>query len=111
VAETVETAAEVAETVETAAEVAETVGTAAEVAEVAATPRKACAALSLGEASPKPHPPSRSSAMMAPPHLPVLKPQQPEAQSASDVQTPVMNWVPVPWVRAGRETKGWLVRV
>jgi len=51
------------------------------------------AALSLGVA-PKPQPPSRCRAMIAPAHLPVLKPQQPEAQSESDLQGPVMNWVP-----------------
>ena len=32
--------------------------------------------------------------MTAPAHLPELKPQQPDAQSASEAQTPVMNWVP-----------------
>jgi len=51
------------------------------------------AALSFGFA-PKPQPPSRCKAMIAPAHLPVLKPQQPEAQSESALQGPVMNWVP-----------------
>ncbi len=56
----------------------------------------ATAALSLGEVSPKPQPPSRSCAIIAPAHFPDLKPQQPDAQSASLVQAPVMNWVPAP---------------
>lgn len=54
----------------------------------------ATAALSLGSASPKPQPPSRSWAMMGPAHFPLLKPQHPSAQSASLVQLPVMNCVP-----------------
>ena len=33
--------------------------------------------------------------MMAPAHLPVLKPQQPDAQSASLVHWPVMNCEPL----------------
>ena len=45
-----------------------------------------------------PQPPSRSRAMTGPAHLPVLKPQQPDAQSASLVQGPVMNCVP--WAAA-----------
>ena len=49
----------------------------------------------LGEAWPKPQPPSRSWAGMMAAHLPVLKPQQVEAQSASLVQGPVMNCVPL----------------
>jgi len=52
------------------------------------------AALSLGLLFPNPHPPSRCRAMIAPAHLPVLKPQQPEAQSESALHGPVMNWVP-----------------
>ena len=32
--------------------------------------------------------------MTAPAHLPERKPQQPDAQSASEAQTPVMNCVP-----------------
>lgn len=36
----------------------------------------------------------RSWATTGPAHLPDLKPQQPDAQSASEVQAPVMNWVP-----------------
>ena len=56
--------------------------------------RNFCAAMSLGWASPNPHPPSRSCAMTGPAHLPLLKPQHSEAQSASDWQGPVMNWVP-----------------
>ena len=52
------------------------------------------AAMSLGWASPKPQPPSRSCAMTGPAHLPLLKPQQLDAQSASLWQGPVMNWVP-----------------
>jgi hypothetical protein len=51
----------------------------------------ATAAVSSGSMSPKPHPPSRSCAMTGPAHFPVLKPQQLSAQSASDVQGPVMN--------------------
>lgn len=47
---------------------------------------------------PNPQPPSRSRAMTGPAHLPVLKPQQPDAQSASLVQGPVMNCVP--WAAA-----------
>ena len=62
--------------------------------EAGASPRSLRAALSLGWASPNPHPPSRSCATIAPAHLPVLKPQQPDAQSASLVQGPVMNWLP-----------------
>jgi hypothetical protein len=61
----------------------------------------AWAALSLG-VPPKPQPPSRWSAMMAPAHFPVLKPQQPEAQAESLVQGPVMNCVP--WAVAWRMT-------
>jgi hypothetical protein len=34
--------------------------------------------------------------MTGPAHLPLLKPQQPEAQSASLLQGPVMNWAPLP---------------
>jgi hypothetical protein len=41
---------------------------------VGCPPRRSCAALSLGWASPKPQPPSRSWATMAPAHLPELKP-------------------------------------
>lgn len=59
-----------------------------------ASPRSLRAALSLGWGSPKPQPPSRSCATMAPAHLPDLKPQQPEAQSTSPEQGPVMNCVP-----------------
>lgn len=51
----------------------------------------ATAAVSLGSASPKPHPPSRSCATTGPAHSPVLNPQQLSAQSASDLQGPVMN--------------------
>jgi len=67
-------------------------------------PVKATAALSLGVLSPKPQPPSRSWATTAPAHFPLLKPQQPDAQSASLVHAPVMNCVPVPWetTRAAR---------
>ena len=63
---------------------------------MAPTPVKprATAASSLGEESPNPQPPSRSWAITAPAHLPELKPQHPEAQSASLAQAPVMNWVP-----------------
>jgi hypothetical protein len=57
-------------------------------------PSRALAALSLGCASPKPQPPSRSWATTAPAHFPLRKPQHPAAQSASEVQAPVMNWVP-----------------
>src|SRR2546429_3166 len=49
-----------------------------------------------GCALPNPQPPSRSWATMAPAHLPVWKPQQPEAQSASLVQGPVINCFPAP---------------
>ena len=48
----------------------------------------------LGVALPKPHPPSLSWAGMTAAHLPLLKPQQLDAQSASEVQAPVMNCVP-----------------
>lgn len=48
----------------------------------------------LGATSPKPQPPSRSCATTAAAHLPDLKPQQEVAQSLSDAQGPVMNWVP-----------------
>ena len=57
---------------------------------------RATAASSLGDESPNPQPPSRSCATTAPAHLPLLKPQQPDAQSASLVHTPVMNCVPLP---------------
>ena len=69
---------------------------AGDAAAVVVWPRRRRAALSLGWALPKPQPPSRVWAMMAPAHLPVLKSQQPEAQSASLSQGPVMNCVPVP---------------
>ena len=52
---------------------------------------RATAAVSLGSASPKPQPPSRSWATIGPAHFPVLNPQQPSAQSASLVQGPVIN--------------------
>ena len=52
---------------------------------------RATAALSLGEESPCPQPPSRSWAITGPAHLPELKPQQAEAQSASLLQAPVIN--------------------
>lgn len=65
---------------------------------------RARAALLFGVASPKPQPPSRCWAITAPAQRPVLKPQQPLAQSASLVQAPVMNWVP--WVWARRATVG-----
>lgn len=74
-----------------------------------APPVRACAAVSLGCASPKPHPPSRSWATTGPAHLPELKPQQAEAQSASVVQAPVINCVPGAACRreiAGRATAG-----
>ena len=45
----------------------------------------------LGVALPKPHPPSLSCAGMGAAHFPLLKPQHTDAQSASDVQAPVMN--------------------
>jgi hypothetical protein len=61
---------------------------------VVAWPSSARAALLLGCALPNPQPPSISWAMIGPAHLPVLKPQQPSAQSASLVQGPVMNCVP-----------------
>jgi hypothetical protein len=63
-------------------------------AAVVALPSSERAALSLGCALPNPQPPSTSWAKTGPAHLPVLKPQQPEAQSASLVQGPVMNCVP-----------------
>jgi hypothetical protein len=44
----------------------------------------------------------RSWATIAPAHLPDLKPQQPDAQSASDVQGPVMNCVPWAEMRVAR---------
>ena len=51
--------------------------------------RNFCAAMSLGWASPNPQPPSRSCAMTGPAHLPLLKPQQLDAQSASLWHGPV----------------------
>ena len=57
-------------------------------------PSRARAALLLGCALPNPQPPSRSWATIGPAHLPELKPQQAEAQTASLVQGPVMNCVP-----------------
>src|SRR2546423_784139 len=68
--------------------------TAVEVDMAVGWPSSERAAVSLGCASPNPQPPSRSWAMTGPAHLPELKPQQPEAQSASLVQGPVMNCVP-----------------
>lgn len=53
-----------------------------------------CAAVLFGTPSPNPQPPSRSCAMTGPAHLPDLKPQQPDAQSESWAQGPVMNCVP-----------------
>jgi hypothetical protein len=76
-----------------------TVGVVAEVVAAVVdgvSPRRARAASSLGCESPNPQPPSRSWATIGPAHLPVLKPQQPEAQSASLVHGPVMNCVPRP---------------
>ncbi len=67
---------------------------AAAVDNAGASPRSLRAASSLGWASPNPQPPSRSWATIAPAHLPDLNPQQPEAQSASLVQGPVINWLP-----------------
>lgn len=61
--------------------------------------RNARAAVSFGTALPKPQPPSRSWAMTGPAHFPERKPQQELAQSASEVQGPVMNWVPAAEVR------------
>jgi hypothetical protein len=52
------------------------------------------AALPLDLGSPNPQPPSRSSAIIAPAHFPVLKPQHSDLQSTSPVQTPVMNCDP-----------------
>lgn len=77
-------------------EVAAVFAGAAAAADVGCSPRRIRAALSLGCAFPNPHPPSTSWATIAPAHLPVLKPQQPEAQSASLLQGPVINCVPVP---------------
>ena len=61
-----------------------------------APPVNALAAVSLGVVSPNPHPPSLVCAMIAPAHLPVLKPQQPDAQSASLKHWPVMNCEALP---------------
>jgi hypothetical protein len=66
---------------------------------VGCPPVKARAASSLGWALPKPQPPSRSCATTGPAHLPELKPQQAEAQSASLLHAPVMNCVPWPRMR------------
>lgn len=52
------------------------------------------AASLFGTPLPNPHPPSLSSATTGPAHKPVLNPQHPSAQSESDLQGPVMNWVP-----------------
>lgn len=57
-------------------------------------PCNAFAALSFGCASPNPHPPSLSCATTGPAQVPLLNPQQADAQSASDVHAPVMNCVP-----------------
>ena len=73
---------------------AEAVATAVAVVVAGSSPRSLRAALSLGWGSPKPQPPSRSWATIAPAHLPDLKPQQPEAQSTSPEQGPVMNCEP-----------------
>jgi hypothetical protein len=67
-------------------------------------------AMLLGATSPNPHPPSRSWATTAAAHLPDLKPQHEVAQSASEAQTPVMNWVPARGrtsAEAARATVGW----
>ena len=61
-------------------------------------------ALLLGCASPKPQPSPRSLATNGAAHLPEVKPQQPDAHSASDAQTPVMNCVP--FAAAKRDTGG-----
>jgi hypothetical protein len=77
-----------------AAGVADVTATAAfTAAAVGAGPVKprATAALSFGVALPNPQPPSRCCATTAPAQSPVLKPQHPEAQSASLAHAPVMN--------------------
>jgi len=87
---------------EVVAAVVAVVETAGEVTEAGApgTPEAAIvlpsarAALLFGVASPWPQPPSRVWAMTGPAQRPLLTPQQAEAQSESDVQAPVMNWVP-----------------
>jgi hypothetical protein len=68
-------------------------------AAAASLARKATSARLLGCALPKPQPPSRSWAITGPAHLPELKPQQEDAQSASEVQAPVINCVPWPATR------------
>jgi len=67
---------------------------------------RAFATLQLGEALPKPQPPSRVWAMAGPAHLPVLKAQQPCWQSESVLQGPVTNWLPRrAWAK--REGSSW----
>lgn len=74
-------------------EVGGAAATATEVAAGGGASPCAINALLLGEASPKPHPPSTpgSEATRGAAQSPVLKAQHPSAQSASDVQGPVMN--------------------
>jgi len=62
---------------------------------------RALAAVSFGEESPCPQPPSRDWAMIAPAHKPELNPQHPLAQSASLEHGPVMNCVPGALVLSG----------
>jgi hypothetical protein len=64
---------------------------------------RALAAFALGVPSPCPQPPSRVRAMIDPAQRPELNPQQPDAQSASDVQGPVMNCVPAAETRGLRK--------
>src|SRR2546421_658713 len=53
--------------------------------------------MSVGCSLPNPQPPSRFWAMMAPAHLPDLKQQQPEAQSASLAPAPEIYSLPAPF--------------
>jgi hypothetical protein len=75
--------------------------------------KNAKAAMLFGWASPWPQPPSRVWAITGPAQRPELKPQHDEAQSASELQGPVMNWVPAEKARVVREerTKNVLVYI
>lgn len=82
-----------------AAVVSAEAATAGDVAVAVLPPVNASAAFAFGVALPCPHPLSRSWATTGPAHRPELKPQQPDAQSESEVHGPVMNCVPFPRAR------------
>ena len=67
--------------------------------------KNASAAILFGVALPWPQPPSRVWAITGPAHKPLLKPQQEDAQSASELHGPVMNCVPAERARGARVEK------